>query len=122
MKVRFILPVTIRKCFSLLHTIEYLNFGLVRMFVTPYRISWIIFTPFLVVSYTNCWYSDGYKLCSSCSRFVFILLKRDFLTSLSDDNQADIEAFNSTFRYLDDLLDIDNNSLLRRNGQPNLST
>ena len=31
------------------------------------------------------------------------------MTSLSDDNQADIiEAFNSTFRYLDDLLKIDN--------------
>ena len=31
------------------------------------------------------------------------------LTSLSDNNQADIiEAFNSTSRYLDDLLDIDN--------------
>ena len=32
-----------------------------------------------------------------------------FLTSLSDDNKADIiEAFNSTSRYLDDLLNIDN--------------
>ena len=31
------------------------------------------------------------------------------MTSLSDDTQADIiEAFNSTFRYLDDLLNIDN--------------
>ena len=31
------------------------------------------------------------------------------MTSLSDDNQADIiEAFNSTSRYLDDLLNIDN--------------
>ena len=31
------------------------------------------------------------------------------MTSLSDDNQADIiEAFNSTSRYLDDLLYIDN--------------
>ena len=31
------------------------------------------------------------------------------MTSLSDDNQDDIiEAFNSTFRYLDDLLNIDN--------------
>ena len=31
--------------------------------------------------------------------------ERDFMTSLSDDNQADvIEAFNSTSRYLDDLL------------------
>ena len=31
------------------------------------------------------------------------------MTSLSDDNQADIiEAFNSTSRYLDDLLNFDN--------------
>ena len=30
------------------------------------------------------------------------------MTSLSDDNQADIiEAFNSTYRYLDDLLNIE---------------
>ena len=34
---------------------------------------------------------------------------RDFILSLSDKNQADIiEAFNSTSRYLDDLLNIDN--------------
>ena len=33
----------------------------------------------------------------------------DFMLSLSDNNQTDIiEAFNSTFRYLDDLLNIDN--------------
>ena len=54
MKVRFILPVTIRKRFLLLQTIEDLNFGLVRMFVTLFRISWIIFTSDLVISYTNC--------------------------------------------------------------------
>ena len=31
------------------------------------------------------------------------------MTSLSDDNHADItEAFNSTLRYLEDLLNIDN--------------
>ena len=34
--------------------------------------------------------------------------ERDFMTSLSNDNQADIiEAFTSTSRYLDDLLNID---------------
>ena len=34
--------------------------------------------------------------------------EKDFMPSLSGDNQADImEAFNSTFRYLDDL-NIDN--------------
>ena len=39
----------------------------------------------------------------------FFCYVRDFMTSLSYDNQADIiEAFNSTSRYLDDLLYIDN--------------
>ena len=34
--------------------------------------------------------------------------ERDFMVSLSDNNQTDtIEAFNSTSRYSDDLLDID---------------
>ena len=36
--------------------------------------------------------------------------ERDFMLSLSEDNQSDvIEAFNSTSRYLDDLLNIDKN-------------
>ena len=35
--------------------------------------------------------------------------ERDFMLSLSDNNQLDIiEAFNSTSRYLDDLRNIDN--------------
>ena len=35
--------------------------------------------------------------------------ERDFMLSLSDSNQTDIiETFNSTSRYLDDLLNIDN--------------
>ena len=35
--------------------------------------------------------------------------ERDFMKDLSNDNQADvIKAFNSTSRYLDDLLNIDN--------------
>ena len=38
------------------------------------------------------------------------LYERDFIVSLSEDNQSDvIEAFNFTSRYLDDLLNIDNN-------------
>ena len=41
-KVSLILPVTIIKRFSLLQTIKGINFGLFRMYVTPYRISWII--------------------------------------------------------------------------------
>ena len=37
------------------------------------------------------------------------MFKRDFMLSLSDNNQTDIiETFSSTSRYLDDLLNIDN--------------
>ena len=41
---------------------------------------------------------------------IFLLTyERDFMLSLSEDNHSDvIEAFNSTSRYLDDLLSIDN--------------
>ena len=41
-------------------------------------------------------------------KFLFCY-ERDFMISLSNDNQADIiRAFNSTSRYLDDVLNIDN--------------
>ena len=41
-------------------------------------------------------------------QFLFCY-ERDFMLSLSEDNQSDvIETFNSTFRYLDDLLNIEN--------------
>ena len=41
--------------------------------------------------------------------FVLFCYERDFMLSLSDNNQKDIiEVYNSTSRYLDDLLDIDN--------------
>ena len=49
-------------------------------------------------------------MCFSDCRFVylFICYEKDFMKSLSRENQADIiEAFNSTSRYLDDLLNID---------------
>ena len=40
---------------------------------------------------------------------VLFCYERDFILSLSDNNQADdVEAFNSTSIYLDDLLNIDN--------------
>ena len=45
----------------------------------------------------------------SNSQLLFSVLFSDFMLSLSDNNQTDIiEAFNSTSRYLDDLLNIDN--------------
>ena len=41
--------------------------------------------------------------------FFLFCYERDFMTSLSDDNQANIiEAFNSVDKYFDDLLNIDN--------------
>ena len=41
-------------------------------------------------------------------QFLFCY-EKDFMPSLSDGNQSEvIEAFNSTSRYLDDLLNIDN--------------
>ena len=55
----------------------------------------------------------GIPLGTNCAPLVADLFlfcyERDCMTSLSDDNQSDIiEAFNSTSRYLDDLLNIDN--------------
>ena len=41
--------------------------------------------------------------------FFFFFYERDFMKSLPRENQADIiDAFNSTSRYLDNLLNIDN--------------
>ena len=56
----------------------------------------------------------GIPMGTNCAPVVADLFlfcyERDFMLSLSEDNQSDvIEAFNSTSRYLDDLLNIDNN-------------
>ena len=55
----------------------------------------------------------GIPMGTNCAPHVADLFlfcyERDFMLSLSDNNQTDIiEAFNSTSRYLDDLLYIDN--------------
>ena len=55
----------------------------------------------------------GIPMGTNCTPLVADLFlfryERDFMNSLSNDNQADIiEAFNSTSRYLDDLLNIEN--------------
>ena len=55
----------------------------------------------------------GIPVGTNCAPLVTDLFlfccERDFMLSLSDDNQSeDMEAFNSTSRYLDDLLNIDN--------------
>ena len=56
----------------------------------------------------------GIPMGTKCAPLVADLFlfcyERDFMLSLSEDNQPDvIEAFNSTSRYLDDLSNIDNN-------------
>ena len=55
----------------------------------------------------------GIPIGTNCAPLVadlfLICYERDFMISLSDNTQTDvIEAFNSTSRYLDDLLNIDN--------------
>ena len=55
----------------------------------------------------------GIPMGTNCSPLVADLFlfcyERDFMKDLSSDNQADVsKAFNSTSRYLDDLLNIDN--------------
>ena len=54
----------------------------------------------------------GIPMGTNCAPLVADLFlfcyERDFMLSLSEDNQSGvIEAFNSTSRYLDDLLNID---------------
>ena len=74
----------------------------------------------LIYLLDNIFYSFGTKLYrqtilmgTNCAPIVADLFlfcyERDFMKSLSRENQADIvEAFNSTLRYLEDLLNIDN--------------
>ena len=55
----------------------------------------------------------GNPMCTHCTPLVgdlfLFFYERDFMLSLSDNNQTNIiEAFNSTSRYLDDFLNIDN--------------
>ena len=57
--------------------------------------------------------------CAPLAADLFLFYnERDFMLSLSDNNQTDIiEAFNSTSRYLDDLLNIDNHYFEQMVGQ-----
>ena len=108
--------VIIRKRFSLLQTsIDDNTFGHVRMYVMPYRFSWTIF----ILDFGTKLYRQmvGIPMGTNCAPLVADLFlfcyERDFMKYLSNDNQADInKAFNSTSRYLDDLLNIDNPYLM----------
>ena len=92
MKVRVYLACNNKKTFFTLQTIEGINFDLVRMYVTPYRIFWIIFTSDLVISHTDklLVFPMGTNCAPLVADLFLICNKRDYMTSLSDDNQADI--------------------------------
>ena len=74
--------------------------------VKPLYIFWMIFILDLALSYTDkLLVLRWVLLCASCSWCVFILLSSLFCISVK---QAEIiEAFKSTSRYLDDLLNVD---------------
>ena len=96
----------IRKRFSLLQTIiEDITFGLVRMYVTPYRFSLTIFILGLAKLYRQIVDIPMGTNCAPLVADLFLFCyERDFMKDLSSDNQADvIKTFNSTSRYLDDL-------------------
>ena len=78
-------------------------YGLVKKSVMPLFVFWITF--FFIKLYRQ---TIGIPNGTNCAPLV-ACYERDFMKSLSRENQADIiEAFNSTSRYLDDLLIIDN--------------
>ena len=104
--VHFIWHVMTERLFSLPLTKAGIHFGHVRMCATPYPISWIIFILDLGPSYIDKLLE--FRWVQIADLFLFCY-ERDYMDSLNHDNQADvIEAFNSTSRYRDDLLNIDN--------------
>ena len=85
-------------------------YGHAKKSVMPLFIFWIIF----FIRFGSKLYRQtiGIPMGTNCAPLVADLFlfcyERDFMKSLSRENQADIiEAFNSTLRYLDDLLNID---------------
>ena len=96
--------------FSLLIYTIITIYGLVKKSVMSLFIFWIIFLLHLELNFIGKllvfrWELIVLFLLQICFLFCY---ERDFMKSLSRENQADIiEAFNSTSRYLDDLLNTD---------------
>ena len=90
---------------------EFIIYGLVRKCETLTFLLVNIYIRFASKLYRQI---VGIPMGTYCAPLVADLFlfcyERDFMLSLSDDHQAEvIEAFNSASRYLDDLLNIDNN-------------
>ena len=63
----------IRKCFSLLQTIiKDITFGLVRMYVTPYRFSWTFLLDNIYIRFSTKLYRQivGIPMGTNCAPFV----------------------------------------------------
>ena len=111
MKVHFILPVTKRKRFSLLHTIEDNTLWSCQNVCDA--LSYLLDNIYIRFSYKLYRQIVGIPMGTTSGPLVadlfLICFESNFMTSLSDGNQADIiEASNSTSRYFDNLLNIDN--------------
>ena len=111
-KALFILLVMIRMLFSHLMQSEIIVYGLVRKCS---KLSPLLLDN-IYIRFGSKLYRQivGIPMGTNCAPLVADLFlfcyERDFMLSLSEDNQSDvIEAFNSTSRYLEDLLNIDNN-------------
>ena len=109
--VNFIWHIMTESFFLLPLTKVGVHVGHVRMCAMPSPISWIIFILDLGPSYTDKLFV-GIPMGTNCASLIADLFlycyERDFMDSLYHNIQADvIDAFNSTSRYLDDLLNID---------------
>ena len=85
-------------------------YGRVKKSVMPLFIFWIIFLLDLELNFIAKLLVFRWELIVLLLlQICFFFVMREISWSLSRENQADIiEAFNSTSRYLDDLLNIDN--------------
>ena len=82
-------------------------YGRVKKSVMPLFIFWILFLLDLELNFIG--KLLVFLIVLLLLQICFFFVMRDFMKSLSRENQADIiEAFNSTSRYLDYLLNIDN--------------
>ena len=107
--IHFIWHVMTERLFSLPLTKVDIHFGHVRMCATPYPILDNIYIRFGTKLYRQI---VGIPMGTNCAPLVADLFlfcyERDFMDSLNHENQADvIEAFDSTSRHLDDILNID---------------
>ena len=101
----------IKMPFLLLNNLNDINCGHVRKCVM--RSIYLLDNKFIRLGSKLYRQIVGIPMGTNCAPLVADLFlfcyERDFMLSLSDNNQTYIvEAFNSTSRYLDDLLNIDN--------------